>query len=92
LRKDDEMITKDKKEMEVMTTKFFQDLYTADPSVAPEELIQLFWPINTEEINSFLCKEFSNDEIGDALFQMGPLKALGPDGFPTRFFNEIGEY
>jgi hypothetical protein len=42
------MITKDKKEMEVMTTKFFQDLYTADPSVAPEELIQLFWPINTE--------------------------------------------
>jgi hypothetical protein len=26
---------------------FFQDLYTADPSVALEDLIQLFWPIIT---------------------------------------------
>jgi hypothetical protein len=28
-----------------------------------------------------LCMEFS-----DALFQIGPLKVPGPDGFPRRFF------
>jgi hypothetical protein len=67
-RKDDGMITKVKKEMEGMTTTFFHDLYTADPSVAPEVLVQLFRPIITEEMNSLLCKEFSDDEIGDALF------------------------
>jgi hypothetical protein len=33
-----------------------------------------------------LCKEFSDEEISDALFQIGPLKAPGPDGMPTRFF------
>jgi hypothetical protein len=33
-----------------------------------------------------LCKDFSPDEIGDALFQIGPLKAPRPDGFPGRFF------
>ena len=31
-------------------------------------------------------RNFSDEEIGDALFQIGPLKAPGPDGFPARFF------
>ena len=29
---------------------------------------------------------FQTRKIADALFQIGPLKALGPDGFPARFF------
>jgi hypothetical protein len=37
-------------------------------------------------MNNDLCKELSEEEIGDALFQMGPLKAPGSDGFPARFF------
>jgi hypothetical protein len=28
----------------------------------------------------------SEKEIADVLFQMGPLKALSPDGFPARFY------
>lgn len=31
-------------------------------------------------------REFTHEEIGDALFQIGPLKAPGPDGFPACFF------
>jgi hypothetical protein len=30
--------------------------------------------------------ELTEDEIGDALFKIGPLKAPGPDGLPARFF------
>ena len=37
-------------------------------------------------MNLQLCKEFTDEEISDALFQIGPLKAPGPDGFPARFF------
>ncbi|RLM61231.1 hypothetical protein C2845_PM14G08380 [Panicum miliaceum] len=37
-------------------------------------------------MNESLRNEFSEQEIGDALFQIGPLKAPGPDGFPARFF------
>jgi hypothetical protein len=37
-------------------------------------------------MNGELLKEYTDQEIGDALFQIGPLKAPGPDGFPARFF------
>jgi hypothetical protein len=86
LRTDDGRITKDKKEMGNMARDFFQQLYTQDPSVYPHELLQIVEPQITEEMNESLCKEFSGEEILDALFQIGPLKAPGPDGFPTRFF------
>jgi hypothetical protein len=37
-------------------------------------------------MNDSLCKDFTDEEIGDALFQIGPLKAPGVDGFPARFY------
>jgi hypothetical protein len=37
-------------------------------------------------MNDDLCKEFSEEEISNALFQIGPLKVPGADGFPARFF------
>ena len=37
-------------------------------------------------MNARPCAEFTKKEIADALFQIGPLKAPGPDGFPARFF------
>ena len=40
----------------------------------------------TQDMNDRLCKDFTEEEIGDALFQIGPLKAPGPDGFPAHFF------
>ena len=40
----------------------------------------------TDEDNVKLCALFSDKEISDALFQIEPLKAPGPDGFPARFF------
>jgi hypothetical protein len=36
-------------------------------------------------MNGKLCAPFSEKEIGDALFQIGPLKAPGSDCFPARF-------
>lgn len=35
-----------------------------------------------------LLEDISYTEIKQALFQMDPWKALGPDGFPTSFFQK----
>lgn len=42
-------------------------------------------------MNEELCRPFSSEEISDALFQMGPLKASGPDGFLAHFFQRHWE-
>jgi hypothetical protein len=77
--------------MEAMATSFFQNLYTRDDGVQPEPLLNLVGSKITAETNSALCKPFTDEEISDALFQIGPLKAPGPDGFPARFFQRNWE-
>lgn len=61
-------------------------MYTKEEGVAPFELIDMLPRTVGEDMNRNLTKEFTEREISDALFQIGPLKAPGPDGFPVRFF------
>jgi hypothetical protein len=86
LTSDDGLATKDRRTMQNMTTTFFKNLYTADPDVDTGEVTHLFPKNKTDEMNVNLYKDFSEEEIGDTLFQIWPLKVLGPDGFPGRFF------
>jgi hypothetical protein len=69
--------------MEKMAQGFFMNLYHADQSVCPDEVLHLFHPKITDAMNEELCRDFSDEEIGTALFQTGPLKEPGLDGFPT---------
>jgi hypothetical protein len=38
------------------------------------------------EENNLLTTEYSEEEVRKAIFQMEHNKALGPDGFPTQFY------
>jgi hypothetical protein len=73
-------------DMERMASSYFKELFTRDPSLHANELVNLMQEKDTEQMNVDLCKEFTDDEISDALFQIGPLKAPGVDGFPARFY------
>jgi ribonuclease HI len=69
-----------------MATDFFKCLYTEDRGVVAHDLINMLHSPISPEMNLALCREFTDEEIGDALFQIGPIKAPGPDGLPGRFF------
>jgi hypothetical protein len=73
-------------DMERMTRNYFQSVYTRDPTLESAPVVSLFEEKITTQMNEQLCKPFTENEISDALFQIGPLKAPGPDGFPARFF------
>jgi hypothetical protein len=84
-------MTKEKTEMESMAWNFFLELYMIDPDVNPQEVLHLFVPIISEDTNDDLCKDFTDEELSDALFQIGALKAPGLDRFPVRFFQRNWE-
>jgi hypothetical protein len=73
-------------DMERMATSYFQELFTRDPSLNADRLLDMVQEKVTPEMNDGLCRDFTAEEISDALFQIGPLKAPGTDGFPARFY------
>lgn len=73
-------------EMERMASSYFKEVYTKDPTLNPNVVLDCILPKVTPEMNDSLSVPFSEKEISDALFQIGPLKAPGVDGFPARFY------
>jgi hypothetical protein len=86
LRRSDGSFATDEDEIISRTHIFFTELYSEDPLVNPAALLNLVEPSVSNQINQRLTEDFTDDEIGYALFQIGPLKAPGPDGLPARFF------
>lgn len=74
------------KVMEKMATQYFREMYTADPNLDHSKTTQLIKEKVSISMNENLCKDFTEEEISLAMFQIGPLKAPGPDGFPARFY------
>jgi hypothetical protein len=85
LKRPDGTVTTDCEEMEQLATCFFQNLFTKDASVTASVVIDLLQAKVDDQMNESLTAPFSEKEIGDALFQIGQLKAPGPDGYPARF-------
>ena len=73
-------------DMERMTSSYFKEIFTKDPTLSPDAVLDCIQQKVSPELNESLCRPNTEEEIPDALFQIGPLKALGCDGLPARFY------
>jgi len=86
LRQDDGTWCTDQNTMKGMAINYFEQLFRKDEHINPYDIVDLLEPAVLAQANESLCSDYSDEEIGTALFQIGPLKAPGPDGLPARFF------
>ena len=69
---------------------YFNNLYREESNKITQRVMECIPSIVTESMNQTLTAPISNEEVKEAVFEMGRLKALGPNGFPSVFFNLIG--
>ena len=71
---------------------YFKNIFTSVPSVDPSPIINLVQSVIDEDTNASLCADFTEKEISDALFQIGPVRPQVRMVFILIFFNIIARW
>lgn len=74
-----------------LVTDYYRTLFTSQQGTRCDELLQQVPTKVTDAMNMELMKPYSDEEIKNALFSMGDLKAPGLDGMPALFYKNFWE-
>jgi hypothetical protein len=75
--------------------QFFTNLFSSENNVIDSDFLDKIVPTVTGEMNENLIAPFTMEDVKKAVFQIGDLKAPGPDGlhaiFYKKFWNLVGD-
>ncbi|XP_062020902.1 uncharacterized protein LOC133737340 [Rosa rugosa] len=66
--------------------QYFKDIYTVSPPSLVDEVLHIVDPVVISMMNNALLADISLDDVHQAVFELGALKAPGPDGFSGTFY------
>ena len=69
--------------------EYFEQLFTSSQPNVSAKLIDAIHTKVTDKMNSRLLQDFQASKVEQALKQMHPMKALGPDGMPPLFYQHF---
>jgi hypothetical protein len=92
LRKEDGSVVEEREAMKEVVTDYFSNLFTSRAGTRVDELLDHIGLRVSPEMNELLCKEFTADEVIEALESIGDLKAPGLDGMPSIFYKKCWEF
>jgi hypothetical protein len=68
--------------------EYYKTLFTTSSPTHLAEAVEEVQSVVTEEMNDNLTREFRAEEVQQAIQQMAPSKAPGPDGMPPIFYQK----
>lgn len=86
LRLADGSLVSQQADLEQCAVEFYQDLFSAQPALEPEEILKFVLTKVTAEMSEGLVRPYTAEEVKNVLFMMGPNKAPGPAGFTAGFY------